>query len=78
MTIHKRAGQAGATVYFDPDECDVFMKLASDAEKASGSGEAPLIYTTTAQSYFSLSFALGRKMRALAKNENPAIVRRTA
>jgi len=70
MTIEKRAQHVGVDVHFDPDECELFMKLALDAEKANGGADAPVMYTVAAQSYFSLSLTLGKKFRALAQAES--------
>jgi hypothetical protein len=70
MTIEKRAEHVGVDVHFDPDECELFMRLASDAEKVNGQSEAPAVYPGVAQSYFSLSLALGKQFRALAQAES--------
>ena len=69
MTIEKCAEQFGSDVHFEPHECELFMKLAADAEKASGADEAP-VRTCELPSYFSLSVALGRRMKAILKSES--------
>jgi len=69
MTIEKRTEHTGVDVHFDPDECELFMKLASDAEKVSGGHEAPALCPAEAQSYFSLSVALGKRIRTLEAAE---------
>ena len=74
MTIEKRAEHVGVDVHFDPGECELFMKLALDAEKV-GWADAPIMYATTAQSYFSLSLALGKTFRALAQAESTLLRR---
>ena len=66
MTIEKRAEHAGVDVHFDPDECELFMNLASDAEKVSWGDEPTAPCADAARSYFSLSVALGKRIRALS------------
>jgi hypothetical protein len=68
MTIDKRAEQAGVDVHLDPAECELFSRLAADAEKASGS--ETLTYADGDSTYFSLSLALGKKIRALAEADS--------
>ena len=71
MTIEERGEHAGVDIHLDPEECELFMKLASDAEQAdagtlarSGSEGQPRA------TYFSVSVALGKKIRALADKKD--------
>jgi hypothetical protein len=70
MTIEKRAEAAGIDVHLDPEECELFMRLASDAEKVNAGGLEPGVYKNADPSYFALSLALGRQIRALAAQES--------
>ncbi len=65
MTIEKHPNQTGIDVHLEPAECELFLRLALDAEKASDGGEASRRYAEPELSYFSISLALGQKIRAL-------------
>ncbi len=64
MTIAKPGSQSGIDVHFDPSECELFVKLALDAEKAGDEGPAA---ARRELSYLSISLALGQKIRALTE-----------
>jgi hypothetical protein len=61
MTV-ERDHQAGVKVYFDADECELFVKLALDAAAAS--------QAETPHTYFDLSVKLGRKINALRPDQS--------
>jgi hypothetical protein len=67
MTIEKGPEHAGVDIHLDPNECELLVNLASDAEKVSWGDEptAPRAGAAQRQSYFSLSVALGKRIRAL-------------
>jgi len=67
MTIKKGDGECGIDVQLTPDECEVFIQLASDLEKLqSGNGEASG-RSPNAKSYFSLSAEIGKRIGALTR-----------
>lgn len=70
MKIETRGKYPGIKVHLDPDECVVFLALASDHKKEGSEYQA----TSGAQipSYFSLSVKLGKKIAAL-REENPTL-----
>ena len=67
MTIEKHGEQVGVDVHFSPDECELFIRLASDLEKLHSVNDEPAKHGEIARSYFSLSAELGNKIRALAQ-----------
>ena len=67
MTIEKRGQQVGVDVHFEPFECELFIRLASDLERLHNGSDEPPVHVETAPSYFSLSAELGNKIRALTK-----------
>jgi hypothetical protein len=70
MTIERRAERPGVNVYLDRGECELLMRLARDDEKVHDSKtDAALLTGPTAPSYFSLSLALGKKIRAMFAEE---------
>jgi hypothetical protein len=65
MTILRNDRRRGIDVHFEPDECQLFMQLAADAEKAAvaaGTASAPV---DRAPTYFTVSLAIGRQIRSL-------------
>jgi len=67
MTIERNREQVGFDVHFSPDECELFVRLASDLEKLQNENDAPGRPVGSVQSYFSLSAELGRKIRAISE-----------
>jgi len=67
MTIESHSEQVGVDVHFSTDECELFIRLASDLDKLRPAGEEPAARVEGAQSYFSLSAELGKRIRALAQ-----------
>jgi hypothetical protein len=57
MLIQKRVERSGVDVHLEPDECEQFVKLSIDAEKAD--------IESSPTTYFTLSVALGQRIRAL-------------
>jgi hypothetical protein len=69
MRIEKHGDQVGVDVHFDPCECELFIRLAADLEKLHHGSDELSLRVEMAQSYFSLSAELGKKIRALAPRE---------
>jgi hypothetical protein len=59
MTIGNVERQAGVDVHLDPDECDLLIKLAKDADQAT--------YGDAAPTYVSLCVRLGQRIDAVLK-----------
>jgi hypothetical protein len=73
MTIESRMEHAGIDVHFEPDECELFARLAADAEKLGQGGiDTPAPFGDIAPSYFSLSLALGQRIRAITQSRTTA------
>jgi hypothetical protein len=66
MTIERHNEQVGVDVHFSPDECELFVRLASDLEKLHTGSDALDLHPGSA-SYFSLSAELGKRIRALTQ-----------
>ena len=60
MTIEKRPERAGVNVHLEPEECELFMKLASDPGTITRENETSL----------ALSLTLGRKINALLSDDS--------
>jgi len=68
MLIQKHTEHSGVDIHLDPDECDLFVRLSIDAETAALEGNHHAATTDDGDgpaSYFTLSVALGRRIRAL-------------
>jgi hypothetical protein len=61
MKIQRRENCAGVKVDFEPEECELFMKFALDANTAT--------FKENGRNYFSLSLTLGRGINDLLKEE---------
>jgi hypothetical protein len=72
MTIETHGDLPGVDVHLSPDECELFIRLASDLEKAHCGNNQPAVNAGNARSYFSLSAELGQKIRALAERSTEA------
>jgi hypothetical protein len=57
MTIERVERHAGVDVHLDPDECELFVRLARDAAQATYSDSAP--------NYFSVCVKLGQRLDEL-------------
>ena len=64
MRITSINAAQGVDVHLDPAECEIFVKLALDAEAARDGREPRAEWMTN---YVSLSIALGNKLRGLGK-----------
>jgi len=58
MQIEIGSSRTGLNVHFDPEECELFMRLAEDAAQTNYADEA-------IPTYFSLCLRLGRRMNTL-------------
>jgi hypothetical protein len=65
MTIEQRGDEEGVRVYLDSNECELFNQLARDAETVGAGAETLATGVGGAASYFSVSLALGMKIRSL-------------
>lgn len=66
MTILKHVERPGVDVHLDPDECDLFVRLSIDVEKAlEETRQGAAANDPDGSNYFTLSVALGRRIRAL-------------
>ena len=70
MTIERRTDQMGVDVHFDPHECELFIRLALDAEKVGEADDWAVGHSGTGQTYFSIAVVLGKKMRLGAAGVN--------
>ena len=69
MTIEERADRSGVDVHLDAEECELFITLALDAERASGGTLARSGWNAhTPANYFSVSLALGTRIRELMQD----------
>jgi len=68
MTIEPHRERFGVDVHFSPDECELFIRLASDLDKLHTASEELGARVESAQSYFSLSAELGKRILALTQN----------
>ncbi len=62
MTIERIGERAGVNVQLDPEECELFLKLARDAAKTTYSDAAP--------TYFAVCLKLGQRLTAIM-DESP-------
>ena len=67
MTIKKGDGEFGVDVQLTPDECELFIQLASDLEKLQGGNGEASVRLPNAKSYFSLSVEIGKRIGALTR-----------
>lgn len=75
MKIEKRGKYAGVKVHLEPEECEIFMQLVGDVEKAGYEPKYP--HLTIKPSYFVLTHTLGKKIVKLLKAEPTLLMART-
>ena len=64
MTVGVEGRCGGIDIHLEPDECELFVKLAQDAERAMFDEKAP--------SYLSVCVRLGRRINlALSEAQQP-------
>lgn len=66
MRVEKCDGH-GVTVDLEPEECELFVRLARDAEKAGQGAPGDSHYQARSQTYFSVSLSIGQRINALLK-----------
>jgi hypothetical protein len=70
MNVERLDNRAGVTVNLGPDECQLFVRLAQDAERASQDRNgAPDLFKETAPNYFSVSLKIGKQIGALLNGQ---------
>lgn len=57
MTLGDRDARGGVDLHLEPEECELFIKLAADAQEAT--------YSTSAATYFSICLTIGQRINAL-------------
>jgi hypothetical protein len=57
MTLRDRDPSGGVDLHLEPEECELFIKLASDAERAT--------YVVSTPTYFSICITIGQRINAL-------------
>ena len=77
MKIEKRGKYAGVKVHLEPEECEVFLKLASDVEMANSSIKAQETLSGVHPNHLLLSLKLGKKINQLIKDEPNLLKART-
>ena len=79
MKIEKRGKYAGVKVHLEPDECEEFIKLATDMGKVEidgGYANSPH-FPPKGFNYMTLSTKLGKKISKLLKEEPSLLKERT-
>jgi hypothetical protein len=70
MVIASHLERPGVDIHLEPEECELFVRLASDAEKVrQGDSDSVSPVADSTSSYFALSVALGRMIRALSDQQ---------
>jgi hypothetical protein len=62
MTLRDGGVRRGVDLHLEPEECELFMKLATDAEKA--------IYPASAPTYFSVCVKIGQRINSVVSQSS--------
>ena len=77
MKIEKRGKYAGVKVHLEPEECETFLKLAEDVDKADSSIKAQSTMSGIKPTFMLLSLKLGKKIKNLIADEPNLLAPRT-